>query len=48
VLGEKITVNGTEQAVSISAAVPTDSLIEMLKFLQGLAKAKAQVEVDAR
>lgn len=46
VLGEKITVNGTDHAVSISAAVPTDSLIEMLKFLRDRAAAKAQVEVE--
>jgi len=48
VLGEKITVNGADQAVTVSAAVPTDSLIEMLKFLRDrrAEKAKAQVEVE--
>jgi len=45
VLGEKITVGGAEGMVSVSATAPTDSLIEMLKFLRDRAeKAKAQAE----
>jgi len=45
VLGEKITVGGAEGMVSVSATAPTDSLIEMLKFLRDRTeKAKAQAE----
>jgi len=45
VLGEKITVNGTNNTVSITAAVPTESLIEMMEFLRDrAAKMKAMQE----
>ena len=40
-LNEQVTVNGTDTQVTVSASVPTDSLIEMLKFLRGKAGQRA-------